>query len=180
VTPRVDPSASGAERWFSGGPTFPITFAYWQWVGYSTPRLPKNKDDKPTYKHQTEDTRPNWAFCKLRCSVLSDVTHLPDIKQGQEDFAAFLKEHDPAVIVYDLAPPYWENWKLLQILLNDEATKHRRFVLTTTNKRLLQEAVGLEITAFEISEKPYRLASIVNAVRNTAETALPVPNKSPD
>ena len=38
------------------------------------------------------------------------TTHVPDIKRGEEDFLSFLRKHDPAVIVYDIAPPYRENW----------------------------------------------------------------------
>ena len=91
--------------------------------------------------------------------------HIPEVKRGREDFAAFLKVHDPDVIVYDLSPPYLENWRFFQVMLNDETAKHRRFVLTTTSKQLLEEAVGSEVNALEISEKPYRLAAIVDAVK---------------
>ena len=91
--------------------------------------------------------------------------HIPEVKRGREDFAAFLEVHDPDVIVYDLSPPYLENWRFFQVMLNDETAKHRRFVLTTTSKQLLEEAVGSEVNALEISEKPYRLAAIVDAVK---------------
>ncbi len=33
------------------------------------------------------------------------TAHIRDIKAGRQDFSAFLREHDPAVVVYDLAIP---------------------------------------------------------------------------
>src|SRR5687768_8176983 len=99
------------------------------------------------------------------------TAHVPEIKRGQEDFLAFLAEHDPAVIIYDLAPPYRENWTFLKLILDTESVKHRHFVLTTANKRLLQEAAGGDVRVLEISEKPYDITAIVDAVKRSVNAA---------
>jgi DNA-binding NtrC family response regulator len=96
--------------------------------------------------------------------------HVPEIKRGREDFIAFLEQHDPAVIVYDIAPPYRENWIFLKLVLNTEASKHRKFVITTANRDLLLQAAGQEIAVFELSEKPYSLNSIVEAVQRNVKS----------
>jgi DNA-binding NtrC family response regulator len=96
------------------------------------------------------------------------TAHVTDIKRGEQDFLSFLKEHDPRVIVYDIAPPYHENWTFSQLLNNTEAAKNRTFVLTTANKALLQEVAGSAIDVFEVSEKPDTLARIVDAVKRSA------------
>ena len=95
--------------------------------------------------------------------------HITDFKRGHEDFVSFMKEHDPRVIVYDIAPPYRENWTFFQLLHNTEAAKNRSFVLTTANKQLLKETAGPGIDVFEVSEKPDTLESIVKAVQRSAD-----------
>jgi CheY-like chemotaxis protein len=95
-------------------------------------------------------------------------THVTDIKRGHEDFLSFVKEHDPQVIVYDVAPPYKENWTFFQLLRNSEASKNCQWVLTTANIGLLQEIAGAALDVLEVSEKPETLDRIVKAVQRMA------------
>ncbi|HZU67659.1 MAG TPA: hypothetical protein VFA09_10315 [Ktedonobacteraceae bacterium] len=89
--------------------------------------------------------------------------HLVDFKKGRQDFVAFLREHNPRVLVIDIAPPYEENWNFFQLLKNSEATKGRQFVLTTTNRKVLEELVGKTVS-IELVGKPFDLDEIVKAV----------------
>ena len=98
-------------------------------------------------------------------------THVPDIKRGEQDFVAFLERHDPAAVIYDIAPPYRENWNFLKLILDTDSAKRRRFILTTANERLLRDVVGDQIKVFEISEKPYTPQPIVSAVKSTIQAA---------
>ena len=95
--------------------------------------------------------------------------HVPTIKRGQQDFLAFVEQHDPAAIVYDIAPPYLENWNFLKLVLNLDAMKNRKVVLTTANEKLLREVTGNEVSLFELSEKPYTLEAIVDAVKRSLQ-----------
>ena len=117
--------------------------------------------------NSSDDVVELLRFVLEQAGFKTVAVHLPDIKRGQEDFLAFLTKYDPAVIVYDIAPPYRDNWTFLQLILSSEAMKKRRFVFTTANKQLLQEIVGQTLDAFEISEKPYALNSIVEAVKRS-------------
>jgi CheY-like chemotaxis protein len=94
--------------------------------------------------------------------------HVPDIKRGQEDLLAFLEKHDPPVIIYDISLPYEENWTFLRLIMDLESAKGRQFVVTTTNKRALEELVGPTPT-FELVGKPYDLEQIIAAVRQALE-----------
>ena len=67
--------------------------------------------------------------------------HVQGIQDGTLDFAAFLEEHDPAVVIYDIALPYDSNWKFLG-MIRQLPQAQRAFVVTTVNKRALDARVG--------------------------------------
>ena len=93
--------------------------------------------------------------------------HVLDIRNGRVDLAACLAEHDPRVLIYDISIPYDENWDFLQALLLTDQMRGRRIVVTTTNKRVLDDLVG-GTGAFEIHGKPYDLEQIIQAVERAA------------
>lgn len=98
------------------------------------------------------------------------TAHITDFKTGAEDFIEFLRQHDPRVLVYDISIPYDKNWQFLHLLMSSEAMQGRRVVVTTTNKRRLEELVGPAAAgAIEIVGKPYDLGQIVAAVRAALE-----------
>jgi len=72
------------------------------------------------------------------------------------------------VIVYDIAPPYEENWQFLQLVKDAQQAQGRQFVLTTTNKAVLERLVG-QTDAIEIIGKPFDLDEIVTAVKKKLE-----------
>ena len=90
--------------------------------------------------------------------------NIPDLKRGELDFISFVEHHRPAVIVYDMSPPYETNWTFLRLVRSSEAAKRCRFVLTTTNKPALDTLVG-QTDALEIIGKPYDLQRVVDAVQ---------------
>jgi CheY-like chemotaxis protein len=90
--------------------------------------------------------------------------HIPDVKKGDLDLIDFVNHHTPAVILYDISPPYDANWRFLRLVRSSESLKKYHFVLTTTNKPALEQLVG-ETEALEIIGKPYDLRQVVDAVR---------------
>lgn len=116
------------------------------------------------------DTSPDAI--ELLCAVLeqagfvtvSGFTH--DIRSGKLDFEAFLRQHRPRVIVYDIAPPYDRNYRLFQHVRScHEACK---FVLVSTNAKHVQQLVGTDDQVFEIIDKPFVLDLLVRAVNEAA------------
>jgi DNA-binding NtrC family response regulator len=92
------------------------------------------------------------------------TAHVALLKRGEQDLLKFLAEHDPAVVVYDIAPPYAPNWTFFRLVQNLKAMEGRHVVLTTTNRHAL-EAVAGEIEVYELIDKPYDLDTILQAVR---------------
>jgi len=90
--------------------------------------------------------------------------NIPDVKKGDLDLIDFVNHHTPAVILYDISPPYDANWRFLRLVRSSESLKKYQFVLTTTNKPALEQLVG-QTEALEIIGKPYDLRQVVDAVR---------------
>jgi CheY-like chemotaxis protein len=96
---------------------------------------------------------------------LVSTAHVPDIQRGRQDLLDFLRKHDPEVIVYDIPPPYEENWRFLQLVRDTGAMAGRKIVLTTTNKEALLRLVDAG-EVHEILGKPTDLLHIADAVRS--------------
>jgi DNA-binding response OmpR family regulator len=101
----------------------------------------------------------NGICCLTTC-------HFSDLRKGIIDFDEYLINNDPAVVIFDISPPYMENWKFFKSMRDSEAMKARGIVLTTTNKMRLDEIVGDDSHAIEVVGKPYDLQQISDAIEN--------------
>jgi DNA-binding NtrC family response regulator len=107
----------------------------------------------------------------LRLAVESEgmvavSAHVDDIRRGQFDFGAFLQEHNPEVVIYDIPPPYDRSWLFLEHMRSLPSMEGRKLVLTSTNPARVQQVVQRATEPIlEIIGKPYDLQLIVNAVK---------------
>ena len=104
--------------------------------------------------------------------------HFADLKKGNVDFGQFLAKYDPQVVIFDISPPYAENWKFFKTLRDAKTMEGRGLVLTTTNKDRLDEIVGEDSTAIEIVGKPYDLQQITAAITAALRTAAAATGRS--
>jgi CheY-like chemotaxis protein len=93
-----------------------------------------------------------------------------EVRDGDIDVEALIKQHQPQVIIYDVAPPYERNWRLFQHVCTMPALKGIKFLITTTNARQVREIADPDQQVFEIVGKPYDLELIVNAVKNSIDS----------
>jgi DNA-binding response OmpR family regulator len=94
--------------------------------------------------------------------------HFADLKTGVVDFKKYLSKHNPEVVIFDISPPYDENWQFFKTMRDSEVMKGRGSVLTTTNKERLDEVLGSDSHALEVVGRPQDLTQIRAAI--TAET----------
>jgi DNA-binding NtrC family response regulator len=110
-------------------------------------------------------------FAELLRDTLEDeglgraaVGYVHQFKRREEDVGAFLTRHDPAVVIFDVAVPYEENWRYFQEARALPEARGRRFITTTTNRAALEGFVGPN-DAIEIIGKPFDLEQLIDTVR---------------
>lgn len=94
--------------------------------------------------------------------------HVEDIRQGTADIESLVKEHDPRVIIFDVAPPYQRMWNFLEHLRRHTDFRKRKFVLTSMNVQRLQEIVGSDETVYEIVGSQEDIGEVVRAVKEAS------------
>jgi DNA-binding response OmpR family regulator len=100
--------------------------------------------------------------------------HFADLKKGIVDFGRYMDKHNPEVVIFDLSPPYDENWHFFKTMRDAKTMKGRGVVLTTTNKNRLDEVLGEDSHALEVVGWPKDLQQIDAAIKSEtrkAETA---------
>ena len=102
--------------------------------------------------------------------------HLADIQSGTLDLLAFVHLHKPELIVYDLPRPYESHWNFLRLLKETASLKAATWVLTTTDAKALEAAVGASGVVEIIVGEPYGVTDVVAAVRRM----YPVPQNIQD
>lgn len=96
--------------------------------------------------------------------VLGAYTY--EIRDGEIDVETIVKQHQPRLIIYDIAPPYDRNWRLFEHVSRMPVLKGINFLITTTNARQVREIAGQDAEIFEIVGKPYDLGLICQAVKD--------------
>ena len=95
--------------------------------------------------------------------VLSAYTF--DVRDGRVDIVAFIEQHGPKVVVYDIAPPYEDNWRLFQHVRGFDVMRGVQFVITSPNPSHVEKLAGRDERIYEVVGKPLDLDLIVGAVK---------------
>jgi len=117
------------------------------------------------------NSRPDFIEA-LRVALEADgfttaCAHLADIQNGTLDLLAFVHLHKPELIIYDLPRPYESHWNFLRLLKETASLKAATWVLTTTDKKALEAAVGASGVVEIIFGEPYGVTDVVAAVGKT-------------
>src|SRR3984893_16800207 len=76
--------------------------------------------------------------------------HFADLKKGIVNFDKYLGKHNPEVVIFDISPPYAQNWRFFETMRDADVMRGRGSVLTTTNKDRLDAVVGTDSHALEV------------------------------
>ena len=98
---------------------------------------------------------------------------LAEIQDGTLDLVAFLDAHDPEVIVYDLPLPFERHWNFLRLLRQTDSLRKRTWILTTTDKKALDAAVGASGVIEIVFGEPYSVGEVVEAVHKALSDGRP-------
>jgi DNA-binding response OmpR family regulator len=96
--------------------------------------------------------------------------HADEIKRGRIDFLSYLETHDPTVVIWDVAPPYDQNWAFLRLVRSSRAMDGRVVIVTTTNKVALDRFAGGPTDALEIFTKPYDVDILIETITRLLRT----------
>ena len=97
--------------------------------------------------------------------------HFADLKKGIVNFEKYMERHNPEVVIFDLSPPYDENWRFFKTMRDAKSMQGRGMVLTTTNKNRLDEVLGEDSHALEVVGRPKDLQQIDTAIKSETRKA---------
>jgi len=114
----------------------------------------------------SEDTTDLLRLVLERAGYVVVSAFTSRLRDGRTDLEALMRQYRPQVIVYDIALPYEQNWRLFQHIRDSPACQGVRFVLTTTNVAQVEKVAGPEHRIHEIVGKPYDLDQVITAVKD--------------
>jgi CheY-like chemotaxis protein len=118
----------------------------------------------------SEDTTDLLRFVLEHAGFIVVTAFTNLLRDGKVDFEGFMRQHQPRVIVYDVAIPYDVNWRLFEHFRGSPACRDVGFVVTTTNEHQLRKLSGTCEELHEIIGKPYDLDEVVRAVRSRLQS----------
>lgn len=102
-----------------------------------------------------------------RCTTAA-VAEMP---RAHIEVERFICEHKYDVVVYDVPMPYASSWDLLEVIREMPSLQSQPFVITTRNKRKLEEAVG-RTSAIEIAGQFDDLRRLLKAVETIGRAGV--------
>lgn len=97
------------------------------------------------------------------------MVHITEIRRTQFDAEAFLRTHDPRVVVYDVPPPFDRSWRFMEHVRTSPGFEGRHFVLTTVNARAVHDIVKTDEQVYEVVGTAGDIDAVVQAVKEASK-----------
>jgi putative heme iron utilization protein len=75
--------------------------------------------------------------------------------------------------VYDLPRPFERHWNFLRLLKKTDGPKKRTWILTTTDKKALDAALGASGVIEIVFGEPYSISEVVEAIHHALSDPRP-------
>jgi len=90
-----------------------------------------------------------------------------ELRSNSVSFSRLLVKFEPQVVIFDIDPPYQENWRLFGPLFRDAAMEGRGLVVSTPHKLALDHAMGKQSGSIEMLGRPFAAHEIEAAIETT-------------
>src|SRR5690242_7146438 len=97
----------------------------------------------------SEDTTDLLRVTLEQAGFIVVTALISAMRDGKLDFVRFMQEHQPQVVVYDIALPYDAHWRLFEHFRATPIAKDIPFVVTTTNRAHVEKLAGRERHIYE-------------------------------
>lgn len=101
-----------------------------------------------------------------RVGVAAPTCGLRDVQRGGVDWPAWIREHDPDAILWDLPHPYAHAVAFLRLVCTSSTVAARPFIVLTTNAlavgRELDDCPAEHVVA--VLQKPFSARDLLNAI----------------
>jgi DNA-binding NtrC family response regulator len=85
-------------------------------------------------------------------------------KFGLTDLIKLLKQHDPAVVIFNIATSNEAEWAMVKLIMDFEAKKGRCFVLTTTSQTVVARLTTND-PVHELIQKPQDFEALTHHIK---------------
>jgi len=92
-------------------------------------------------------------------------------RRSRFDLKSVVDTHKPAVVIFDVSPPYDVNYRYLNVLRTAGPLQGLPVVITTTNEKRLREFTATTEPVIEIFGKPYDMGQVAAAVKRALGSA---------
>jgi CheY-like chemotaxis protein len=131
--------------------------------------VPQSSDHVVAVFNTSEDTTDLLRLVLEQAGFVVVTAFTNFLRDGKIDFESFMRQHRPRVIVYDVAIPYEQNWRLFEHFRRSPACQGVEFVVTTTNAAQVEQVADGQ-PVYEIVGKPYDLDQLVRAVKEASRS----------
>jgi len=101
--------------------------------------------------------------------------HINDLRRGNFDLEAFVRQNQPVAVIYDLVPPFDRQWAFMDHLRQNSALRGIPFVLTSTNPALAQELASRNEPVLQVVGRPFEFEQLLAAVQHGLSGSGTVP-----
>lgn len=128
----------------------------------------KNQPVVAILNHNDQASR--WLRQQLESRGLDVVeANLTDVQRGELDLVDFVQRNQPSVMIYDIAPPFFNSWTFYRLIKGHSAIQRCQVVLTTANRKAFEDSRVVDrIDAYQLTGDSDEATPLIQTVQSYA------------